>query len=276
MFAPARPLPPACRRRSAFTIAEMLVVMAIITVLAASLAVVLPRLRTSAMRRRAGADIQMIGFALEQYHDDMGHYPTAPYRLQNSSGSWYQTNAHADGVLFQALTNRHAGQDNVGWGGAKRDWDFIRSNNLAEYASNHDTGQWPHPNATGPRVCRGSHQILDPWGTPYYYIAHPDYLRGVHITDPTETNRVPNCYGATERPDDYRSAANHNDPPDGSGNALNYYGPPPKMNEFYNPTTFQIHSKGPDQRTDIDDGDETNIDACDRGTDGDDINNYGK
>ena len=38
--------------------AEMLVVMAIITVLAGALAVVLPRLRTNAMMRRAEADIK--------------------------------------------------------------------------------------------------------------------------------------------------------------------------------------------------------------------------
>lgn len=270
MFAPHRLRPLARRRRSAFTMAEMLVVMAIITILAGSLAVVLPRLRTNAMMRRAEADIKMIGFALEQYKDDLGHYPTAPYRVGSTN-----TNADADNVLYQALVNRHAGGNSRGWGGAKRDWDFLTSSNNRAYGGNHDNNKWPH-NTNANQECAARHQVQDPWGAPYYYIAHPDYLRGVHIDDPTETNRVPNCYGATERANDYRSDANHNDPPDGSGNTLNYYGPPPKMDEFYNPTSFQLHSKGPDQRTDIDDGDETAIDACDRGTDGDDLNNYGK
>ncbi|MFC1805749.1 prepilin-type N-terminal cleavage/methylation domain-containing protein [Planctomycetota bacterium] len=231
------------RRTAAFTMAEMLVVMAIITILAGSLAIVIPKLRTYAMAKRAGSDIQIMSMALESYKEDIGRYPTAPY------GSSY-----ACDVLYEALTNPKAGGNNRGWGGAHSGWGFIRSNNIRTHGN--------------------YKQILDPWGTTYWYIAHPDYLRGVHIYDPTETDRNPNCFGATGRPDDYRSGTNHNQPPDGSGNPLNYYGPPPSMDEFFNPETFQIHSKGPDQLTDVDDGDETEIDACDRGTDLDDVNNY--
>jgi len=239
------------RRTAAFTMAEMLVVMAIITILAGSLAIVIPKLRTYAMAKRAGADIHIMANALESYCQDIGAYPTAqPY-----------TKAYACNVLYQALTNRHAGGKSHGWAAAKTDWGFIRSNNIRSY------------NGTDGKPRK---QILDPWGTAYYYIAHPDYLRGVHIYDTTETDRKPNCFGATERPDDHRSAANHNEPPDGSGNPLNYYGPPPKMDEFFNADTFQLHSKGPDQHTDVDDGEEEYIDACDRGTDDDDINNYRK
>ena len=258
-----RPRPPA-----AFTMAEMLVVMAIITILAASLAVVLPKLRTMAMTSRAEADIRNMSVALDQYHTDIGHYPTAPRNL------------YMDNILRLALTNPKAGspgtatQGYMGWGGANTEWPFIRKNNIGKYGVTHsndcnNNGIW--------QFCCGKHQILDPWGVPYYYIAHSDYLRGVrHYEDPANQ---PIIYGATERPNDYRG-----DPgdtpipadPDRTQPRKNYYGPPPRAEEFYNPQTYQIHSKGPDQATDIDDGDETNIDPCDRGTDGDDVNNYAK
>jgi len=228
-----------CDRRGGFTMAEMLVVMAIITILAASLAVVLPRIRTRSMIKGAKADIQMIANALEQYRQDIGTYPVAPFR--GSGGH------KADRVLYQALTNRNAGGYNRGWGGAHDRWDFIREES------------------------RTGKQILDPWGTPYYYIAHPDYLRGVRIDDPTDSTPADtaNYFGTTPAPDDFRSASEHEFPP------RTYYGPPPRRDAFYNANTFQLHSKGPDQKTDVEDDQPDVIDACDRGTDTDDINNFG-
>lgn len=262
---PRRRLAAARRRAAAFTIAELLVVMAIITVLAASLAVVLPRLRTRSMVGRADADIQGMAQALAQYHTDIGYYPVAPFPAGSTTGPF------ADDVLRQALTNRHAGGTNRGWGAANAEWGFIHEESVRRYGSDgdHNTecrteGRWVH--------CDGKHQFTDPWGGPYYYIAHPDYVYGVRVYDPGDETfelspTVANYFGTTPKPDDYQGTY-HEDCPDA------YRGPPPEPQAFFNPTTFQIHSKGPDQLTDLEDGAPEYIDACDRGTDPDDINNW--
>jgi hypothetical protein len=190
------------------------------------------------MTQRAGADIQGISHALALYHDDFRAYPAAPFN--NSS------DPHADKLLYKALTDRNYNGENVGWAGANDQWGFCT------------------------QASRNAGRILDPWGLPYFYIAHHDYFYGVRIEDGVEDTspfgaHEPNVFGATLVAGDF-SGPKHEDLPV----------PPPEMSEFYNPQTFQLHSKGPDQRTDVDDGEEEFIDACDRGTDDDDINNYGQ
>jgi type II secretory pathway pseudopilin PulG len=221
--------------------------MAIMTILAAALAVVLPKLRTRAMSSRAKADIEALSNALTQYYDDIGYYPVAPF-VNTTSGPF------ADDVLYNALTNRHAGGYNRGWAAANTEWPFIHEGNVVTYKTTRK-------------------QVQDPWGVPYYYVAHPDYLHAVCIYDPADDafkQDKPNYYGTTPVPDDFRTnpAVDHYEP------HQDYYGPPPRMDAFYNATTFQIHSKGPDQLTDVADAEPEVIDATDRGTDTDDENNF--
>ena len=257
-------LGPARRRCRAFTMAELLVVMAIITILAASLVVVVPSLRAYSMRRAAGADIHMMSIALQQYDEDCGSYPTKPYNPADAANP--AQSDFIDYVLYRALCDVSSVSN---WGGARPDWEFLRGESNARQ------------------------QILDPWAVPYYYIPCTDYLSGVGVNDPTDGTlqynkqsslRIPNCYGTTPRLNDYRGDTNTtpNDtgtPVDRTRPRASYSGPPPDINAFYNATTFQIHSKGPDQLTDIDEG-KTLVsgyvvsDACDRGTDYDDINNW--
>lgn len=251
-------------RRAAFTMAEMLVVMAIITILAASLAVVIPRLRTRAMMARASADIQSLGTALEKYRDDIGHYPVAPFNNSDSA------DLTIDDVFYNSLVNRSAGGENRGWGGASLEQPFIHGT-LKECSGSGCTRQVGDNIRHYTYSSKPKHQILDPWGVPYYYIAHPEYLRSVRIWESVGSGRTA-IYGATEKPNDFWE-----DTPDGRKVPPEaYYGPPLALDEFFNASTFQIHSKGPDQLTDAEDGYPGNIDACDRGTDRDDINNYGQ
>jgi len=220
----------------------------------------MPKLRTRAMINAAKSDIELIANALTMYHEDLGAYPEAPYSSFQTS---YEPNP-IDGVLYRALVDRNAGGNSRGWGGAKPSgWDFIRSGNVREY---HYPVEPPGPI---------SKQILDPWGTPYYYIPHTNYLTGVLVYDPGDSTydnpgNFAQAYGtmATDAP--YRT-----DYPDfDSSETPAGPSPVPALSNFYNTTTFQIHSKGPDRLTDAEDGHSSTINACDRGLDSDDINNW--
>lgn len=240
------------RRRGGFTMAEMLVVMAIITILGAALLVALPKLRTRAMVRAAESDIHALSMALGEYHDHLGHYPSARFR----------TGTFADDVLRQALTNPNAGGAERGWGGARTDWSFIRKENVAKYADYGDDAKHNNDCKTKGiwQFCYGKHQILDPWGLPYFYIPAVDYVTlGVNVYAPHEANYATtqaNVHGATKEPNDN--------------------GQPASRDSFYNPATHQLISNGPDQATDTEDAQPLVIDDGDRGTDSDDINDFGK
>jgi len=238
---------------------EMLVVIAIITILAATLVVIVPKFRSDAMRRAAEADIQHLSMKLVEYNEERGRYPSRPYNPTNpDSPDQYD---YIDRVLFESLCNPDFTGTTVeagsrkGWAAARDDWDFMRGDS------------------------KTLRQFLDPWNVPYYYIPYTDYLAGVRVNDPTDTTPKknsankgqPNYFGTTPAKDDFRdgSPEGHLYPPNA------YMGPPPDINAFYNATTFQIHSKGPDTKTDYYDDRPDLIDACDRGTDPDDTNNFG-
>ena len=223
------------------TLVEMMVVLGIMAVLVALIGVANWGIKSYPNAKRAMVDLHLIGMALRQYHKDVGAYPSAAFRAGGQA-----TGAHSDSVLYEALTNPHAGGENRGWAGATQDWGFARSRNVKTYT-------------VGGRTYR---QIVDPWGHPYYYIANTDYLVGVRVHDPSDDTPPgrPNLFGATPTPDDYDPADRRRPPPQ-------YYGPPPTRGVFHNPESFQIISKGPDGVTDTD--------ACDRGTAPDDINNFG-
>ena len=253
-----------------FTMAEMLVVMAIITILSGSLAVVLTRQRTRAMSARAGADIQILGSALEQYRGDIGYYPVGAYINTGSPTTC--------DLLYDSLTNRNSGGLSKGWGGASYEWKFLRG--TVKTCATVGCSISVADNARHYTYNSGSrHQLLDPWGTPYYYLANQDYLRGGRVWEDGSATGQPIIFGTTERPNDFWG-----DPDDFDTGGVDdpdlprkqYYGPPPRRDAFFNADSYQIHSKGPDQLTDAEDGDAAVIDACDRGADRDDINNFGQ
>jgi len=242
--------------RAGFSMTEMLIVMAIMTILAASLIVLVPGLRTRAMRAQASSDIHLMSMAINQYREDKGGYPDRPYApaTPTAPGAY----DHIDRCLYEWLTNPSAGGSGNGWGGAKDTWEFLRGDS------------------------KTLKQILDPWGAPYYYIPYNSYLLGVRVNDPTDSTplvdgatALPNFFGTTPPWDDFRTTD-----PDHKYPREDYYGPPQLLGKFYNSTTFQIHSKGPDQKTDYysDNApsavEQARIDACDRGQDPDDRHNF--
>lgn len=226
-------------RTSGFSLLELLMVMAIVGVLVSLVAIAAAVVKKHSTRAAAKAHIQLIAMALGQYHTGLGAYPSAAF---DAGGQ--PTGALADHVLHEALTHRNAGGENRGWAGASADWAFLARH----------VGTYSHGGAQ-------RRQILDPWGRPYYYIAHTDYRVGVRVHDPDDDTPPgqPNLFGATPTPDDFDPADRRRPPPA-------YYGPPPGSGDFFCPDSFQLISKGPDGLTDTD--------ACDRGTAPDDVASF--
>ena len=65
------------KRRNAFTLVEILVVLAIIAILAALLFPAFGRARESAKQTNCASNLQQIGFAIAQYRKDDGRYPAS-------------------------------------------------------------------------------------------------------------------------------------------------------------------------------------------------------
>jgi general secretion pathway protein G len=72
------------RRRQAFTLMEIIVVVAIILILAGAGAVVLPKFLSDAKVSKAKLDIKSIETVLMKYSIDNGHFPTTLYELTQS------------------------------------------------------------------------------------------------------------------------------------------------------------------------------------------------
>ena len=144
----------------AFTMVEMLTVMAIIAILAALTLAAGSGMLKKAGRNRASTEIQGMSTGLESYKADNGAYPienTAfqgePYPLDPTpSGGAYQTSSEA---LFQALSGITNYATDTLVSGTKSYVSF-KSSQIG--------------NPTGPSY------VIDPWGNSYgYSTANPSY-----------------------------------------------------------------------------------------------------
>ena len=64
-----------CRKRAAFTLIEMLVVIGIVVILAAFLLPMIMKSMREGSRQRQAMDLQAISVGLEEYHNVFGAYP---------------------------------------------------------------------------------------------------------------------------------------------------------------------------------------------------------
>lgn len=78
------------RRGAAFTLVEMLAVMAIIAILAGLIAAGSAYIQRDADRKRAQAGLEKIKLALEAYRVRMGRYPNATFNGPINAAAWSQ------------------------------------------------------------------------------------------------------------------------------------------------------------------------------------------
>ncbi|EDY81232.1 prepilin-type N-terminal cleavage/methylation domain protein [Verrucomicrobiia bacterium DG1235] len=140
--------------RSAFTIMEMVVVVAIIGILASVSFGVLVKQRAGAKEDKARADLQVIQVGLEAYRARFGDYPKIP-TFGTNTGEVNLSGGNA--FLLNALN---------GWRGPSGDSIAVKS-----MLNNASLSFESHP---PPIAAEAENKILDPWDNAYVYDYRPD------------------------------------------------------------------------------------------------------
>lgn len=217
--------------RAAFTLLELMVVVVIISLLATLAVGVYTQEVMRAKIAKTRAEIRSLEVALSRYQIDTGQFPpsgtgTDVAPLVPNPALPFTGAGYAQMCLQASLSGDAATPLSATWVGPYLDWDENRLGSL--------TGV-PITATPAPVLPRPEVQFLDPFQSPYYYVAARDYSL---------------ANGGTIVP---------------VGHPY-YVGAGAGQERFYNPSTFQIVSNGPNRTTD------PAIEL--RGTDIDDIVNW--
>jgi prepilin-type N-terminal cleavage/methylation domain-containing protein len=205
------------------TLLELLVVLAVVSILSTVAVGVFTKEVTRARIARARQEIRTLEVAIAQYEIDNGQRPNSG-RGTLSGGNIVFLDYEGSGFLQLGLRSSYNGTPTAPasnrWQGPYIDWDYNRLGNLS--------GETLTANPTVSFNAADTH-FMDPWGGPYYYLDSAVYPSTVLAT------RLPagNPFAATET--------------------------------YFNPSTFQIMSYGPDGTT---------LPVPERGLAADDISNF--
>lgn len=151
-------------RVAGFTLIEVLIAISILTLLAGIAIPMIGRARRNGERRAARAYIARIALAVDQYASDFGDFPGT--RLIEIG---LQGNHVNEGIesLVRCLTTNAKGGPYI----EPHDDELINSDDdaLATVVAN---SALPSPN---------NYELADPWGNPYIYFHHRDYLGGAEV-----------------------------------------------------------------------------------------------
>lgn len=215
------------RARSAFTLIELLIVVAIIGILATLLLAALSKSKQKTQRAACRAHINAIKAALAMYESDVGRYPRLRPR-PGTTGSLTDYNDDA-GALYMALMNKPTQQ--LGGGPNSpymQDWKpeavgiVMDATRFNAGTMGHDASSWgggaayptgvdrlgpndqgqiknasyqqSHIPPAGQSVANGSLVLLDPWGNPFHYLEWASIRNSTKegmISSPTSMTIVP-------------------------------------------------------------------------------------
>lgn len=166
-------------RGSAFSLLELLVVMSIMIVLAGLVLAAVRGMQESALRKKAGSQIEAIGLALEDFRIDNGEYPI------NEIDPEQDPEAGAM-VLYQALSGD--GNDRLGFYGEPSASTGKLASSQKAYMEQLD----PQADSQGMvnENAAGVFYVNDPWREPYRYVRHDDDPPG----ERQEKQRNPSTY----------------------------------------------------------------------------------
>jgi len=171
---------------SAFTLIEMLTVIAIIGILAGILLPTLHMVRKKARITQAASDIAALGQALTAYNADFGAFPPdSAACLPSGAGEAFEDLDNPNEIVVWFLTREYvrtggAGEPNL----SETEWtvgpkDAIKINARITAAGS--------PYLDVPTKARRDydqdnfHEFVDPWGRPYMYKAYPSAFRDIDL-----------------------------------------------------------------------------------------------
>jgi len=211
------------KKRSAFTLIELLAVVAIIVLLSAILLAAVSAVRKSQTCKTAAAEIEALKLALEKYREDFGDYP--PSTLAELGINTADTTNEGNKALLVSLAT------------TEKRGPYLPTHMLEDSARTRqtrdtvpDADDW----AFGDDVIR---DLLDLWGTPYFYFHNRDYSE--------ETSQLTDVQTAHEPPV--------------AANKWQVSAVCETDGVYFSPYSFQLWSAGPDETNNYGDADSDDL-----------------